>query len=134
MPPKIDRSVFDRIAQGGKPLPVPGNFEPPEIPESDWDRAHRAAGDQVSLILVAIVQVTFLIGGAILWWRLGGALMPLGLGLLSGAVIAVLGYRLARSQFTNRPPLERYEWLEWVGVALLSVFVSGLVGGLLQRI
>jgi len=134
MPPKIDSSVFDRIAQGGKPLPVPGNFEPPEIPESDWDRAHREAGDQVSLTVVAVFQVTFLIGGAILWWRLGGALMPLGLGLLSGAVIAVLGYRLARSQFTKRPRLDRYEWLEWVGVALLSVFVSGLVGGLLQRI
>ncbi|HUR72222.1 MAG TPA: patatin-like phospholipase family protein [Candidatus Limnocylindrales bacterium] len=137
MAPRIDTSLFDRITQGrAQQLSVPGGgFQPPS--ESERDRERRFANDEVVLAFIAIPQVALMAAGAFLWWYLGGAMVPLAVGLLGGAIIAGCLYWMARSRLQDRQQVSRFDlfWcLKWAGAVLLGIFLSVLIGGLLQRI
>ena len=139
MPPKIDTSVFDRIAQGqAQKLPEPGGgLQFPQERESDREREQRFANDEVVLAFIAIPQIALMAAGAFLWWYLGGAIAPLAAGLLCGAIIAGCLYWFARSRIKKQKQVSRFDlfWcLKWAGAVLLGIFFSVLIGGLLQRI
>ena len=134
MPPKIDSSLFDKV-QRQLNWPMPPNFGSP--PEDERDKARRIGSEQAILMFIGLGQVALLGVGAFMWWYLGGAMVPLSFGFLAGAVAAGGLFCSAWSYLEDEKQVQRFGlfwWFKWAGMVLFTIFVSGFVGGLLQRI
>jgi predicted acylesterase/phospholipase RssA len=138
MPTRTDKSILERILKlPGGSLPMPGGGYSGFPPQLQEDSRDNLADDGAKLIFSAIAQGAFLVGGAFLWWFLGGAIRSMLVGVLAGAIVATSLDLLVRAKLEDRRQVLRFGlfwWLKWLGVALLTLFLSGLIGGLLLRI